>query len=254
MNRFDLQSHLDTIYATYPEANHQPIIGITANYTEGDATLRDRYYKQVVAAGGTPLLIPPVADKDVIINTLEHIDGLLLTGGGDYNPLWGDEEPSPKLHSINAERDLPELLITQLAYNRQIPMLGICRGIQTLALALGGKVIQNIDASIKHSQDADRNLPTHSVILLKDSTLFNIYREDEIFVNSFHHQAVGDAGESFPCGCHIERWHRGGDGKHRIQARFGCAMASRMARRRGLKALQMACGEGFGICFRKVTT
>jgi membrane dipeptidase len=197
MNRFDLQSHLDTIYATYPEANHQPIIGITANYTEGDATLRDRYYKQVVAAGGTPLLIPPVADKDVIINTLEHIDGLLLTGGGDYNPLWGDEEPSPKLHSINAERDLPELLITQLAYNRQIPMLGICRGIQTLAMALGGKVIQNIDASIKHSQDADRNLPTHSVILLKDSTLFNIYREDEIFVNSFHHQAVGDAGSRF---------------------------------------------------------
>jgi len=197
MNRFDLQSHLGSIYTTYPEASRQPIIGITTNYTDGDSTLRDRYYKQVVAAGGTPLMIPPVANKDVIINTLDHIDGLLLTGGGDYNPLWGNEEPSPKLHSINAERDLPELLITRLAYNRQIPMLGICRGIQTLALALGGKVIQDIDSEIKHSQEAERSLTTHSVIIKKDSTLFNIYGEEKIFVNSFHHQAVGDTGSRF---------------------------------------------------------
>lgn len=197
MNEFDLQSHLNSIYATYPEAHHQPVIGITANYTEGDATLRDRYYKQVVAAGGVPLMIPPIADKNVIINTLEHIDGLLLTGGGDYNPLWGGEEPSPKLHSINAERDLPELLITRLAYNRQIPMLGICRGIQTLALAFGGKIIQDIDSGIKHSQEAERSLPTHSVVIKKNSTLFNLYGKDEIFVNSFHHQAVGDTGSHF---------------------------------------------------------
>ena len=53
MNSFDFQSHLDSIYATYPEASHQPVIGITANYTDGNATLRDRYYMQIVAAGGT---------------------------------------------------------------------------------------------------------------------------------------------------------------------------------------------------------
>ena len=95
---------------------------------------------QIVRAGGIPVLIPPVDDKDVIINTLEQLDGLLLSGGADYNPLWADEEPSPNLHHINATRDLPELLITRLAYNRQIPMLGICRGIQTLAMALDGEV------------------------------------------------------------------------------------------------------------------
>ena len=122
---FNLQTHLDEIYSHFPEATHQPIIGITANFTGEDATLRDRYYMQVVKAGGTPIIIPPINDKDAIINTLEHIDGLLLSGGGDYNPLWAGEEPMPHLRGINSNRDLPELLITQLAFNRQIPILGI---------------------------------------------------------------------------------------------------------------------------------
>lgn len=196
MENYHLQAHLAEIYSSYPEAPHKPIIGITTNFTDGDATLRDRYYLQVVKAGGTPLLIPPVADKDVIINTLERIDGLLLTGGGDFNPLWAGEEPLPTLHSINKTRDLPELLITRLAYNRQIPILGICRGIQTIAMALDGKVIQDIaNPTIKHSQDADRNETTHSVNILENSMLHQVYDSNRIFVNSFHHQAVGDTGK-----------------------------------------------------------
>lgn len=205
MKSFHLQSHLNEIHATFPEAKHRPVIGITANYANEDACLRDRYYKQVVDAGGTPFIIPPVADKHVIINTLEHIDALLLTGGGDYNPLWCNEEPSPRLHAVNAIRDLPELLITRLAFNRQIPMLGICRGIQTLAIALDGHVAQDISGnnegndktSIKHSQDADRNELTHSITIAPDSHLFNIYKSERIYVNSFHHQAVDDPGKRF---------------------------------------------------------
>ena len=163
METFDLESHLQDAYSRFPEAKHQPIIGLTANYEGIDATLRDRYYKQVIAAGGTPVIIPPVADAQVIVNTLEHLDGLILTGGGDHNPLWMGEEPSPRLHNINQERDAAELMITRLAFNRQIPMLGICRGIQTLAIALGGKVCQDIKQLVKHSQDADRTEPTHIV-------------------------------------------------------------------------------------------
>lgn len=197
MEDFNLETHLKDVYSTFPEAKHQPIIGLTANYEGVDATLRDRYYKQVIAAGGTPIIIPPVADKEVLVNTLQHIDGLILTGGGDYNPLWSGEEPSPKLHNINKERDLAELMLTRLAYNRQIPMLGICRGIQTLAIALGGKVSQDITATVKHSQDADRSEPTHSVSLVKNSTLYSIYGTDKIFVNSFHHQAVSELGGRF---------------------------------------------------------
>lgn len=197
MEQFNLDSHLEGVYSVFPEAKHQPIIGLTANYEGIDATLRDRYYKQVIKAGGTPVIIPPVANKEVLVNTLQHLDGLILTGGGDHNPLWMDEEPSPKLHHINQERDLAELMLVRLAFNRQIPMLGICRGIQTLAIALGGKVSQDITARIKHDQDADRTEPTHSVGIVKSSALYEIYGREQIFVNSFHHQAVSDTGNRF---------------------------------------------------------
>jgi microsomal dipeptidase-like Zn-dependent dipeptidase/anthranilate/para-aminobenzoate synthase component II len=217
---FDLQAHLNEVYATYPASLRQPVIGITGNYEDLTCKLGKGYYQSVVRAGGVPLIIPPVADKDVLMNTLDHIDALILSGGGDINPLYAGEEPIPGLHGINQERDLPELLITRLAYNRQLPILGICRGIQTLAVALGGKVCQDIGSekreakneklAVKHSQDADRSEPTHSVNVVEDSTLFNIYKEQLLppstggteeglllFVNSFHHQAVADAGSKF---------------------------------------------------------
>ena len=204
MNHFDFRSHVDQVYATFPEAHHRPLIGLTANHSDIDATLRDRYYKQIVAAGGTPVIIPPVADKEVIVNTLEQLDGLILTGGADYNPLWMGEEPSTHLHGINRERDLAELLTARLAFNRQIPTLGICRGIQTLAIALGGKVAQDIQEAaspgtviIKHAQDADRSEPTHSVRIADGSILSGIYEGETIHVNSFHHQAVAQPGPHF---------------------------------------------------------
>ena len=221
--QFDLQGQLEGIYARFPEAAPMPVIGITGNYEDLTCKLGRGYYDSVVAAGGVPVIIPPEADRHVIINTLERIDGLILSGGGDFNPLWAGEEPSPLLHGINKERDNAELLITRLAYNRQIPMLGICRGIQTLAMALGGKVAQDLsevrgkrkeesgkrkeERDIKHSQDADRSEPTHSVTIEPDSILYSVYQSylspltshpsPLLHVNSFHHQAVSDPGEKF---------------------------------------------------------
>ncbi len=219
---FSLDNHLDTFYTRFPEGNRQPVIGLTANFNDGNALLSERYYQQVIDAGGTPMLIPPTASPDVLINILDHIDGLLLTGGADINPLWAGEQPSTHLHGINAKRDLSELLLTQLAYNRQIPILGICRGIQTIVTALGGKVQQDIyedyiphatmperskggatqgspfaPATIKHSQDADRSEPTHSVQVVAGTLLAGIYHADTLYVNSFHHQAVKETGKRF---------------------------------------------------------
>ena len=215
-NKFDLQAQLEGIYARFPEASPMPVIGITGNYEDLTCKIGRGYYQSVVEAGGVPVIIPPVADRHVIINTLQRIDGLILSGGGDYNPLWAGEEPSPLLHGINQERDNAELLITRLAYNRQIPILGICRGIQTLAMALGGKVAQDLSEvrghggtevrEIKHSQDADRSEPTHSVTIEDDSILSGIYKSyssklkvesSKLLVNSFHHQAVSDPGAKF---------------------------------------------------------
>ncbi len=204
---FDWQAQLAaTAYASFPEAKDRPVIGITSNYGELTAKLAEGYYKSVWRAGGIPVIIPPISDTQVIINTLQHIDGLLLSGGADYDPHYAGEEPSPKLGEINAERDLPELLITQLAYNRQIPILGICRGIQTLAMVLGGHVAQDLsevkdgwkeEKGIQHSQQEERNMATHSVTVEKDSVLFSLYKTAILRVNSFHHQSVDDPGERF---------------------------------------------------------
>ena len=204
---FSLDELLSPAYENFPEAENRPVIGITANYSDIDATVRDRYYKQIINAGGVPVIIPPFADTAIIADTLEKVDGILLTGGGDYNPLWCGEEPSPKLHNINKERDAAELILTRLAYNKQIPMLGICRGIQTLAMALGGHVAQDISsqATIKHSQDADREEATHSVTIEEGSVLDELYRnrtDSTISVNSFHHQAVDNPGSLFRATAH----------------------------------------------------
>lgn len=122
------------------------------------------------------------------------------------NPLLVGEEPIPQLHGINAERDLPELQLIRRAYELQIPVLGICRGIQMLAAALGGAIYQDLGVQytgaplIKHSQDLVREQASHNVFIEQDSVLGGIFRnaglsvneraELRLPVNSFHHQAV----------------------------------------------------------------
>ena len=199
MKSFDIQSSLDDIYARYPEATRQPVIGLTGNFADGDARLCEQYYMSVVRAGGTPVIIPPVADKDVIINTLDKIDGLVLTGGGDINPLWAGEEPSPRLHGINHMRDKAELLTVRLAYNRQIPMLGICRGIQTLVTALDGEVDQDIAESFAAAHGAGRAAAAagHTVRISRESVLYSLYKTETLAVTSIHHQAVRASGRRF---------------------------------------------------------
>lgn len=197
MNKsFQLQAQLDAIYGHFPEAKPRPLIGISANTADIDLTLRRVYCDQIVRAGGVPMVLPPVDDAEVLINMFEGIDGLVLTGGADYNPLWYGEQPEKELHTINSTRDLPELLLTRLAFNRQIPILGICRGVQTMAIALGGNLVQDLKTPLKHSQDAPRSEATHSVTITEGSTLYGLYGQ-ETFVNSFHHQAVKD------CGSHL---------------------------------------------------
>lgn len=197
MNKsFQLQAQLDAIYGHFPEAKPRPLIGISANTADIDLTLRRVYCDQIVRAGGVPMVLPPVDDAEVLINMLEGIDGLVLTGGADYNPLWYGEQPEKELHTINSTRDLPELLLTRLAFNRQIPILGICRGVQTMAIALGGNLVQDLKTTLKHSQDAPRSEATHSVTITEGSTLYGLYGQEN-FVNSFHHQAVKD------CGSHL---------------------------------------------------
>ncbi len=177
-----------------------PIIGITGNFGEKGCELAEGYFRSVLEAGGTPVIIPPYEDEDALLNTIDHIDGLIFSGGGDINPLLLGEEPSPRLGSINPRRDKAELQLVTWAFNRQIPMLGICRGIQVLTAALGGALHQDIEEGmpeaklLKHSQDLPREYASHKVEVTEGSLLHHIFKSETLAVNSFHHQAVREAG------------------------------------------------------------
>lgn len=185
---------------------HAPVIGISGNFRDGDCTLAQGYYMSVLEAGGTPVVIPPYDDEKALVSLLDTLDGIVLSGGADIDPDYLREE-SLDCVSINPRRDAQELLLVHLAVARQIPVLGICRGIQTLAAALGGKLYQDIRTQhdrpcIEHSQTIARGLPSHQVSLEKDSLLYGLFQKDTLAVNSFHHQAVKEA----PAGFRVTAW------------------------------------------------
>ena len=199
---FDIQADYDRIHRTFPGYKTAPVIGLTGNFQDGNCMLAEGYYQSILKAGGTPFIIPCYDDADALINTLEKLDGILLTGGADINPLFLGEEPVKELHGINPRRDRQELLLTRLAADRQIPILGICRGIQTMNAAFGGPLYQDIHSQmegtrIKHSQELDRSYASHTVTIEKDTLLHNLFKADTIAVNSFHHQAVKEAAPGF---------------------------------------------------------
>ena len=178
----------------------QPLVGITGNYGDKGCELAEGYYLSVLQAGGTPVAIPPYSNKEALLTLLDKLDAIIFSGGGDINPLLLGEEPLPQLRSVCPQRDEAELLLAREAYRRQIPMLGICRGIQIMAAALGGKNYQDIytqgkGATIKHSQDMPRHSASHTVNITEGSLLQHIFGgKQTLAVNSFHHQAVCEAG------------------------------------------------------------
>ena len=201
MQRFDIAAQYDSLHASFPTYKYRPVIGITGNYDSGKCTLLEGYYRSVIEAGGTPIIIPPTEDTATMASMLDRVDALIFSGGGDINPLYLGEEPLPQLSSINAVRDSQELLLARLAADRQLPILGICRGLQVMMAALGGKLYQDIykeaSASFKHSQEAERHVATHMVNISKGSKLLQIFKSDRLAVNSFHHQAVREVAPGF---------------------------------------------------------
>ena len=196
-DRFDVCGEFRALHGHYPLFNRRPLIGITANFSKGKVMLLEAYYRSVLAAGGVPLLIPPYPEREALIETLSHIDALLLTGGADIDPRYMGEEPDYSLlHNINQPRDEQELLLAQLADARSLPILGICRGVQTIAAALGGSVHQDIYAALgtqllNHDQDpVERHVATHDVSIVAGSRLSGIFGKEQLAVNTFHHQAV----------------------------------------------------------------
>ncbi|MBR3022541.1 MAG: membrane dipeptidase [Bacteroidaceae bacterium] len=180
-----------------------PLIAITGNYSSGMCTMLEGYFASVVHAGGSPVIVPPYADEALMESLLEHVDGLILSGGGDIDPHLLGEEPLPEVGEPNVPRDAQELPLVRMAVHKQIPILGICRGLQVMTAALGGKLWQDIyvqgGATLNHDQSpAPRHTTSHNVNISPDTLLAKILERDQDFpVNSFHHQAVREAAPGF---------------------------------------------------------
>ncbi|MDR1257779.1 MAG: gamma-glutamyl-gamma-aminobutyrate hydrolase family protein [Tannerellaceae bacterium] len=184
-----------------------PCIGISANRKEGASSVAADYVSSVLQAGGVPVIIPVVNDTEALSVIVDGLDGLLVTGGGDLNPLFTGEEPLPALGQTDSLRDEYDLILIRLAFNRGLPILGICRGHQVVNAVFGGSLYQDIYSQhaawqqqgiIKHSQDLSRELPSHSVELTGNgSRLYSIMGDGRLAVNSFHHQAVKNPAPGF---------------------------------------------------------
>jgi putative glutamine amidotransferase len=176
----------------------RPFIGITP-YVHREPPNRnwlhntEDTFRAIHRAGGIPVLLSHFDDEVSAGEVLERIDGLLLSGGGDVDPQLYGEQPHPKMGAITPERDRSEIALARTALARNMPVFGICRGHQVLAVAAGGTLVQDIlsqvHGSFKHYQDAPRWYATHQVKARQGSLLATILG-NEFRVNSFHHQAV----------------------------------------------------------------
>lgn len=181
----------------------KPIIGICCTYIDEErlSGIKEGYYSAIEEIGGIPILLPVVEKEETLDSYIEMIDGLLLSGGVDVDPSYYGENPIRTLGRIDPMRDRNELYLAAKAMERGKSILGICRGIQILAVANGGSVIQDIPTqipdSLQHMQNAPRWYGTHKVSLLKESLLYKIYGQEEITTNSFHHQSVQQEGKDF---------------------------------------------------------
>ena len=180
---------------------HKPIIGVSATESS-PASAPSTYVNAVKRAGGVPVVIPITSDSTQIAAILEVVDGIVMTGGADIDPLkYLGEEPVRALGEITPLRDEFDIMLIRMAVRRGLPLFGICRGEQILNVAFGGSLYQDIPsqagAYIKHNQDAPGSYGTHSITIEENSLLRSLLGKESVAVNSFHHQAVKEPAPGF---------------------------------------------------------
>ncbi len=186
----------------------RPIIGITASFSQ-DIYVQEieepryehqyiyhDYVKAVWAGGGIPLVIPVGLGPEAAVGALERISGLILTGGTDIDPKAYQHPTGPNQTRIDLQKDETEIAVAEAALERWLPTFGICRGIQVLAVAKGGNLIQDIETDIpwaeKHNYKERDPDGFHEITIKDGSALRHIFQAENAVVNSWHHQAVGE--------------------------------------------------------------
>jgi putative glutamine amidotransferase len=180
----------------------KPLIGITTNqstnmYNQPTIMLMQSYVNAVMQAGGVPVLIPSLIAEDGWEAAYSHLDGILLSGGGDISLDYFRGDPHPRIDDVDAKRDAIELKFIQSAASDGKPFLGICRGCQMVNVALGGTLFTHIPDQIPNALDHDypgnkRRVLVHEVKIEEGTRIAEIYGEPIIQVNSLHHQGLKD--------------------------------------------------------------
>jgi putative glutamine amidotransferase len=190
----------------------RPLIGVTTSEVRRSEGVRPtpqgeppdvemalglKYLRAIEAAGGLPVVLPPLRG-DALEPLIEHLTGICLSGGPDLGPETYGQERHPELGPTEDDIDRLELALARLAWRRRMPLLAICRGAQALNVARGGTLVQHVpdldDQSVQHRQDAPGEKPTHSIEIEPDSVLATVMGTCSADVNSFHHQAVDQLG------------------------------------------------------------
>ena len=194
----------------------KPIIGITTKHDQDEryatglhisatnvdyTAVASDYIRAVEAAGGIPVMLPIVDDVEEYAEFARTLDGIIFTGGSDVGPEWYGEHPTYELGSVKPMRDAFEIrLAKELIEDSDIPILGICRGLQVVNVAMGGTLYQDLRTQRPESfRHDDITYPkwaaVHKVTIDPTSDVYAAYQTEEIEVNSYHHQAIKDLAE-----------------------------------------------------------
>ena len=183
-----------------------PLIGITtaSQYLTGSFYLPGVYVNAVRSAGGLPILLPP-GEPEEGTAILERIDGLIFSGGGDIDPSTYNGPIHPTIYNLDPERDRFEIALSKLVLSTDIPVLGICRGLEVLVVATGGSLVSHLPDEfgdvVLHR--AEQTLPSeHSVQIASESRLATIMGTTEATVVSWHHQATSTVPQGWRVAAH----------------------------------------------------
>ena len=187
--------------------NTMPMIGVTSSIESDERRqyINRNYMNRLLKAGAIPVLLSMDMDSAQIALCLSRLDGLMLSGGNDIDPMIFGESPASGLGQVSPKRDKLEMKLIKDAYRRDMPIFAICRGVQSLNVALGGTLYQDLPTqyvspasqpAILHSQTAPERYASHTIALEIGSPLHAIFGMDTIGVNSFHHQAIKDLAPS----------------------------------------------------------
>ncbi|MDR7869707.1 MAG: gamma-glutamyl-gamma-aminobutyrate hydrolase family protein [Tissierellaceae bacterium] len=193
---------------------NKPLIGITSNFSSDDMTyvkqglgaigqewslIANDYSDAIIRSGGIPIVIPISEDEDYIKDIAKKIDGLLISGGADLDPLLSGQRADAKTGRVSPKRDKQELLLLDYIYkNTSKPILGICRGLQLMNVYFKGNLILDLPSAgyLAHSiSNNERYNPIHDVTISEDTLLREIIGQEKTYVNTIHHQAVGELGQ-----------------------------------------------------------